>query len=405
MRNLFTIITIASLGFLLTACGSSEAKSDKELAKKKGELEKLRTEQKTVNDKIAVLEDEIARLDTTAGKAKAKLVSLETIGANAFSHYIDLQGRIDAQNVVMVSPRGQGGVVRSIHVKEGQRVSKGQLIVKLDNAIAQQQVDAAAAQIPGLESSVKLAQSVYERQQNLWKNNIGTEVQVLQAKTNAENAEAQLQAAKAQLQLARENAALANVYAEIGGVVDVVNVKIGEFFSPQSAAMPQTGIRIVNTGNLKVKVQVPETYLGKVNAGTKIRVTLPELNNKVIETKVAVVSGLVDATSRTFAVEATIPQDKDLRPNQLAKVQLLDYTNDQAITIPINTLQTDEKGKFVLVAVQEGDKLVTRKKEVVMGELYGSRVEIKSGLAAGEQLIVEGYQSLYDGQIITTSQQ
>lgn len=403
MRHLQTIIAVSSFSMLLLACGGG-AQTDKQLEQKKAELDKLRTEQKDVNDKIAALEEEIAKLDPNSANAKAKLVVLEEIKTGAFSHFIDLQGRVDAQNVVMVSPRGAGGVVRSIHVREGQRVSKGQLIVKLDNAIAQQQVDAAAAQIPGLESSVKLAQSVYERQMNLWKNNIGTEVQVLQAKTNAENAEAQLKAAQANLQLARENANLANVYAEIAGTVDVMNVKIGEFFSPQTAAMPQTGIRIVNSGNLRVKIQVPETYIGRVNNGTRVRITLPELNNKVVESKVTVVSTLVDAVSRTFTVEASIPQEKDLRPNLLAKVQLLDYANEQAITVPINTLQTDDKGKFVLVAVKEGDKMITRKREVVMGELYGDRVEIKSGLAAGDQLIVEGYQSLYDGQEIVTNQ-
>lgn len=403
MRHLQTIIAVSSFSMLLLACGGG-AQTDKQLEQKKAELDKLRTEQKDVNDKIAALEEEIAKLDPNSANAKAKLVVLEEIKTGAFSHFIDLQGRVDAQNVVMVSPRGAGGVVRSIHVREGQRVSKGQLIVKLDNAIAQQQVDAAAAQIPGLESSVKLAQSVYERQMNLWKNNIGTEVQVLQAKTNAENAEAQLKAAQANLQLARENANLANVYAEIAGTVDVMNVKIGEFFSPQTAAMPQTGIRIVNSGNLRVKIQVPETYIGRVNNGTRVRITLPELNNKVVESKVTVVSTLVDAVSRTFTVEASIPQEKDLRPNLLAKVQLLDYANEQAISVPINTLQTDDKGKFVLVAVKEGDKMITRKREVVMGELYGDRVEIKSGLAAGDQLIVEGYQSLYDGQEIVTNQ-
>lgn len=403
MRHLQTIIAVSSFSMLLLACGGG-AQTDKQLEQKKAELDKLRTEQKDVNDKIAALEEEIAKLDPNSANAKAKLVVLEEIKTGAFFHFIDLQGRVDAQNVVMVSPRGAGGVVRSIHVREGQRVSKGQLIVKLDNAIAQQQVDAAAAQIPGLESSVKLAQSVYERQMNLWKNNIGTEVQVLQAKTNAENAEAQLKAAQANLQLARENANLANVYAEIAGTVDVMNVKIGEFFSPQTAAMLQTGIRIVNSGNLRVKIQVPETYIGRVNNGTRVRITLPELNNKVVESKVTVVSTLVDAVSRTFTVEASIPQEKDLRPNLLAKVQLLDYANEQAITVPINTLQTDDKGKFVLVAVKEGDKMITRKREVVMGELYGDRVEIKSGLAAGDQLIVEGYQSLYDGQEIVTNQ-
>lgn len=403
MKNWKILIAIIGISSWLIACGGkNEAGGD--LAKKKAELEKLQNEQKELGTKIAALEAELAKLDTTMVVGKAKLVALETVGTDSFSHFIDLQGRIDAQNVVMVSPRGNGGVVRAVLVKQGQRVSKGQLLLRLDDAIAQQQVDAAAAQIPGLEAQVKLAQSVYERQMNLWKNNIGTEVQVLQAKTTAENAEAQLKAAKANLQLSKENASLSNVYAEMSGVIDVVNIKVGEFFSPQSAAIPASGIRIVNTGDLKVLVQIPETYLGRVKVGTPVRVTLPELNNKVINTKLSVVSNLVDAASRTFTAEASVPHDKDLSPNQLAKVQLLDYSNNQAITIPLNTLQSDEKGKFVLVASQENGKMLARKRDVVAGELYADRVEIKEGLKAGDQIIVAGYQSLYDGQLITTSQ-
>ncbi|MFN4312747.1 MAG: efflux RND transporter periplasmic adaptor subunit [Chitinophagaceae bacterium] len=403
MKNWKILIAIIGISSWLIACGGKN-EADGDLAKKKAELEKLQNEQKELGTKIAALEAELAKLDTTMVVGKAKLVALETVGTDSFSHFIDLQGRIDAQNVVMVSPRGSGGVVRAVLVKQGQRVSKGQLLLRLDDAIAQQQVDAAATQIPGLEAQLKLAQSVYERQMNLWKNNIGTEVQVLQAKTTAENAEAQLKAAKANLQLSKENASLSNVYAEMSGVIDVVNIKVGEFFSPQSAAIPASGIRIVNTGDLKVLVQIPETYLGRVKVGTPVRVTLPELNNKVINTKLSVVSNLVDAASRTFTAEASVPHDKDLSPNQLAKVQLLDYSNNQAITIPLNTLQSDEKGKFVLVASQENGKMLARKRDVVAGELYADRVEIREGLKAGDQIIVAGYQSLYDGQLITTSQ-
>ena len=403
MQKLLNIITVATVVLLLVSCGAADG--NKELTKKKTELEKLKKEQDELAAKISTLEKEIAKLDTSVVITKPKLVAVEPIGNDSFSHYIDLQGKIDAQNVAMVSPRGTGGVVRSIHVKQGQRVSKGQLVLRLDNAIAQQQVDAALAQIPGIEAQVKLAQSVYERQQNLWKNNIGTEVQVLQAKTNAENAAAQLKAAQANLRMAQESAGLANVYAEIDGTIDVVNVRIGEFFSPQSAAMPSSGIRIVNTGNLKVQVQVPENYLGRIKQGTNIRVTLPELNNKVIITKVSVVSPLIDAVSRTFTIEAPIPQDKDFRPNQLAKVQLLDYTNNAAITIPVNVLQNDEAGKYVMVASQENGKMLARKKPVTIGELYGERLEVKSGLSGGEKLIVGGFQGLYDGQLITTSAQ
>ncbi len=401
MKNILKLTTALATVLVFAACGGSSKDDKGALGDKKVQLEKLKKEQADLNGKISKLEDEIAKLDPAAANANAKLVSVTAIGTDSFSHFVDLQGKVDAVNVAMVSPRGQGGVVRAVNVKQGQAVSKGQLILRLDNALASQQLAAAETQIAGLESQLKLAQSVYERTQNLWKNNIGTEVQVLQAKTNAEGAQAQLNAAKANVQLAREAAGQANVYAEMSGVVDVVNVKVGEFFSPQSAAMPQTGIRIVNTGNLKVLVQVPENYINNIKQGAAIRVTFPELDNKVVNTKINVVSKLVDPVTRTFFVEAQLPQDKALKANQIAKVQILDYTNNAAITIPLNTLQTDDKGKFVLVAVNENGKLMARKKVIQIGELYGDQIEVKAGLTQGDQIITDGFQSVYDGQVIT----
>lgn len=400
MKTMIKITTVLVTVLVLAACSGGSKDKKGALGDKKVELEKLKKEQSELNAKINTLEDEIAKLDTNAANANAKLVSVTTIGTDSFSHFVDLQGKVDAVNVAMVAPRGQGGVVRAVNVKQGQAVSKGQLVLRLDNALASQQLAAAETQIAGLESQLKLAQSVYERTQNLWKNNIGTEVQVLQAKTNAEGAQAQLNAAKANVQLAREAAGQANVYAEMSGVVDVVNVKVGEFFSPQSAAMPQTGIRIVNTGDLKVAVQVPENYITNVKEGAAIRVTFPELDNKVVTTKISVVSKLVDPVSRTFFIEAKLPQDKALKANQIAKVQILDYTNNAAITIPLNTLQTDDKGKFVLVAANENGKLIARKKEIQIGKLYGDQIEVKAGLAQGDQVITDGFQNVYDGQAV-----
>jgi len=396
LKTLLAAIFVVSV----VACGSSSKEGKGDLSGKKSQLEKLKGDQEKLAGEIKKLEEEIAKTDPSV-VAKPKLVALATIGADSFSHFIDLQGKIDAQNVAMVSPRGPGGVVRAVYVKQGQSVRQGQLVLKLDNAIALQQLEATRSQIAGLESQVKLAESIYQRQQNLWKDNIGTEVQVLQAKTNAENAAAQLKAAQGQVKVAEENAGLANVYAEISGTIDVVNVRVGEFFSPQSAAMAASGIRIVNTGDLKVLVQVPENYSERINTGSILKVTLPEINNKVIYSKVSVAGKLIDPISRTFFIEGKIPQDKDIKPNQIAKVQILDYKNNAALTIPVNTLQTDDKGKYVLVAVTESGKMYARKKQVTIGELYGDQLEVKSGLATGDKIITEGFQSLYDGQLIT----
>lgn len=403
MRQHIAVAVTILLTLTLASCGAGKKDEKGALTDKKIELEKLKKEQAEINTQITVLEKEITALDPSIDMSKAKLVTIETIASDSFNHFIDLQGKIDAQNIAMVSPKGQGGVITGVYVKQGQRVSKGQLILKLDNAIAQQSVVAAQQQIGGIKAQLAQAQSIYERQQNLWKQNIGTEIQVLNAKTNVEAMQSQLRSAEANVRLAQEQANLSNVQAAISGVIDVVNVSVGEFFSAASAGNPASGIRIVNTGDLKLVVQVPENYLAKVKIGSPVRITLPESGNKVIESKITVVGNFIDPVSRTFFIEAKVPQDNAIKPNQIAKAQILDYANTAATTVPVNILQTDDKGKYVMVAVTEKGKLLARKRTVIIGELYNDRLEVKSGLMPGDVIIIDGFQSLYDGQFITTT--
>jgi membrane fusion protein, multidrug efflux system len=402
MRQMLNIMAVAFIAVVFTACGGGSAKDEKgELGDKKVKLEKLKKEQETINRQVSDLEKEIEILDPSAA-AKPKLVAVTTIGTDTFSHYIDLQGKIDAQNVAYVSPRGQGGTIKAIYVRQGQNVRKGQVILRLDDVLARQGLASAQQRIAGIEAQAKLAQSIYERRQNLWKQNIGSEVEVLNAKTNAEAAQSQLNAAREEVKLAQEQVNLSNVTAEISGTVDQLNVRVGEFFSPQSAANPSSGISIVNTGELKILVQVPENYLGRVTEGSTLEVTLPE-SNKSFTTRISVAGKLIDPNTRSFYIEGKLPAGtKDLRPNQIAMVRIKDYATPNAITIPVNTLQNDEKGKYVMVAVKEKDKLIARKKQVVVGELYGDKLEVRSGLATGDVLITDGFQNLYDGQLITT---
>lgn len=379
---------IMTLSIFLAACGSSTKEEKGELNDKKAKLEKLKGDQKKISTEIIELEKEITKLDPNAGpKEKEKLVTLSVIEPGRFTHYIDLQGKIDAQNIAYVTPRGMGGMVTAIHVKQGQQVRKGQLLLQLDNSIGRRQVDQ-------LETQLSYAKDIYQRQQNLWNQNIGTEVQLLTAKNNVETIQKQIATAREQL-------AEANVYAQISGVADVVDIKVGETFSPQTAAM--SGIRIVNTNDLKIVAAVPENYLGKVNAGSNLLVTLPEQNNDTLRVKVNFVGKVIDPNTRSFNIEARIPTEKNLKPNQLAMVKIQDYVSSTAISVPVNTLQNDDKGKFVMVAAKENGKMVARKRPVIIGELYGDRLEVKSGLQTGDTLIVEGFQGLYDGQLITTS--
>lgn len=397
MRSILTgtlMITVLSAGLL--ACGGGKEKG--KVGDLKAKIEKLKGEQKKTNDELSKLEAELEKLDPST--VKAKFVSVATIGSGAFDHYIDLQGKIDAKNSGYVAPKGQAGVVRALYVKQGDHVSKGQTLAKLDDVVQRQAVVGAQQQAAVLKAQLDLAKTTYERQKNLWTNNIGSEMQVLQAKTNMEALTSQLRGAEAQVQQAKEALSFTNVTADISGIVDQVNVKVGEIFSGMAGTVPQ--IAIVNTSVLKLIVNVPETYIDRIKVGTPLKITLPDANNKEITGKASVVSKLIDPTTRSFYVEATVPQDPAIRANQLAKVQIQDYATSDAITIPVNTLQTDNEGKFVLVAVKEGNNLVARKKRVIVGELYRDQLEIKSGLTNGDQLITEGFQSLHEGQVVTT---
>jgi membrane fusion protein (multidrug efflux system) len=376
MKTMYRISALA-LVLVMAACGSTTSDKKNDLEKKKAELAEAKKTQQATNDKIATLEKEIA-----------KLVSLVNIESARFAHYVDLKGSIDAENIAFVTPRGPGGQVKAIYVKQGDNVRQGQLLMKLDDAVTQQQMEAVKVQL-------SLAQTTYDRRKKLWDQNIGTEIELLQAKNTVDNLNKQIDLLKEQLDQA-------NVYAGMSGVADEVKIKVGEFFSPASASM--SGIKIVNTNNLKVITAVPENYLGRVGVGSNLLITLPELGSDTIRTKVTVVGKLIDPSTRSFTVEAKIPSGKKLRPNQLAIVRIQDYAAANAITIPVSSLQSDEKGKFVLVAVQEGAKLVARKKEVVIGELYGNNLEIRSGLQPGDKLITEGAQGLYDGQTVITSE-
>ncbi len=387
MKSTYNIIGAVAVVLFMAACGAASEGDKKGLDKKKAQLEELKEKQSKTGEEITKLEKEIATLDTGAVRAdKPKLVVLTTLNTAAFTHYIDLQGKVDAENSIIVTPRGAGGQVKGLYVKQGDNVRKGQLLMKLDDAVTRQQIEQATVQL-------NLAKTLYERRKNLWDQKIGTEVEVIQAKSNVDNLEKQID-------LLKEQSSMSNVYADLGGVAERVNIRVGEMFSPSSAAM--VGITIVNTSNLKVTANVPEAYQTKVKVGTNLVVTLPEDNNKSINTKVSVSGKLIDPSTRSFYIEGRISGNSGFRPGQIAMVRIQDYAVPDAITIPINTIQNDDKGKFVMVAVVENGKKVAKKKPVTVGQLYGDKLEVKSGLQVGEVLISDGFQGLYDGQLIIT---
>ena len=275
-------------------------------------------------------------------------------------------------------------------------VKKGQLLLKLDDAIQQQNLVAARQGLESIKTQLSYAKNIYQRQKNLWDQNIGTEVQLITAKNNVATLENQLLTSQENIKVVLEQVKTAMVYSDVNGIADMVTVRQGEIFGSPGSGV----IKIVNNSSLKVVSNIPENYLGTVGKGSAVIVVLPDVN-KTINTTVSFVGASIDIINRGFVVEAKLPADALLKPNQIAMMKIKDYAAANSITIPLNTLQNDEKGKFVMIASSENGKLIARKRPVNIGSLNGNLLEIKTGLKVGDALITEGFGSLYEGQLLT----
>lgn len=363
---------------LLSAC-SQENKSD--LQSKRDELAQLKSQQTELNTKIKALESELTKLDPKkAENTRIKDVTVSPISATTFRHFVELQGTIDAKNNVEVSPKS-GGVITAVYVREGDQVRAGQAIAKVDDQLLRESISEVKTQL-------SLANTVFEKQEALWKQQIGTEIQYLQTKNNKESLERRLSTLNTQL-------GQSTVTAPISGVVDQVHIKVGQ------SAMPGVGlVRVVNLSQLKVVARVSDSYSGSVRKGDAITVEFPDINRRLNST-ISFVATTVDPLSRTFTIEAPLPSDKALKPNMLARVKINDQTQAKAIVINENLIQDTENGKLVYVAVNEGGKKIAKAKTIKTGQAYGGQIEVTQGLQSGDQIVTAGYQDLTDGQPIS----
>ncbi len=372
-------ILIPSVALVMLACGGEEKKGG--LQGKKQELAKLKAEQRDLEHKIKALEGEVARLDTAGtAQTRVKAVAVQELVPEVFRHYIDLQGAVDAKNSVLVTPKS-GGVVTSMYVKEGDFVKAGSLIARVDDSILRESIEEVKTQL-------SLAGTLYDKQKNLWDQKIGTELQYLQAKNNKESLEKRLATLNAQLSQSA-------IVSPMAGVVDLVNVKVGEMAAPGMGV-----VRVVNLSNLKVTAKVSDTYVASVKKGDEVLVKFPDLQREY-KARVSFVSTTVDPLSRTFTVEANLPSAKDLKPNMMAQVQINDAVRKDALVIDQNYVQHTENGQLVYVAVTEAGKKVAKAREVKTGLVYNGKAEVLQGLSAGDQVITNGYQEVTDGQLIS----
>lgn len=383
MNAKFSVLIII---LALMSCGSEPEQTTGIDAKLK-ELETLKTEMAALSAKIKTTEEEIIKMDPSRG-IKPKLVSTATITPEGFNHYIDLQGVVSSKNISYVAPRnGMGGYVKQLYIKAGQNVKKGQLIMKLDDQVLRQSIESVKTQLG-------LAKNIYDRTKNLWDQNIGTEVQLLTAKNNVEALENQIKTQEEQLKTFL-------VYADQNGVADIVNIRVGELFTGMGATGPQ--IQIVNNANLSINIEIPENYTGIIKQGAKVLVEIPAISKK-FETRIDRIAQSINAASRGFTAECSIPNSAGLKPNMSAYTKILNHSNSKAMVIPVNIIQTDEKGKYIYAMQEKDGKKIAVKKPVTIGQLYDDNIEILSGLVSGDQIITQGHQNLYEGQFIEDSQ-
>lgn len=373
------ILGISSIALLLglAACGGND---------KEKQLEELKAEQEKIEEQIAALEEELkAEGKLAANEKKTVPVTVQTITQDTFRHYLEVQGKVDFDQNVLVSAKVPG-VLTSLRVERGDRVSKGQTMATIDAQVLEQS-------LAEIRTRLDLARIAYEKQKNLWDQKIGTEMQYLTAKNNKEALERSL----ATLQQQRDQY---NIKAPISGVVDDVVPNTGESVAPGMGI-----IRVVNTDGGKIVAEVSEAYQAKINKGDDAVVFFPDLNQEV-ETKVDVVGNFINPTSRTFTIELRLKNGKtiNLKPNMVAVVRIQDYKNESTIVLPVNLVQRDEKTEYVYVAKKEGDKYVATRKEVKTGMTYKGNVEVLSGLSANDQVITAGYQSVNEGQPVVFTQ-
>lgn len=357
--------SLSLIALVAAACNSTSPTPQQQLAQ-------LRTQRDKLNEQIAKLE---AGLDSTSSNRKAIAVSVSQLQPQPFTNYIEVQGKVDAEKNVNVSAEVPA-VVTAIYVKAGDHVSSGQTLAQLDNSVVRNG-------IAQLESQLAYAKNIYERQKNLWDQNIGTEVQLLTAKNNYENLVKQVEVQKSQLDMYR-------IKSPISGVVDEVALKLGQSVSP---GIPT--FRVVNMQDLKVVGQIGETQIGRVKTGAPVELVFPDLRD-TLRTRLTYVSKVVDPVSRAFNVEIRLPHTERFHPNMLSVIRVVSYSNAQAIQVPISVIQHDNKGDYVYIARDNKAHRAT----VNINQTYDGMAEITEGLQDGDQLIVSGYNDVNEGDTL-----
>ena len=378
------IIVLLFISLFVVSCGNSEKRSLSEIIKTE-DLEAIKSKKIELSKQQSALTAQIDQLDAAINKLDPNknfpLISTIVVNDTVFNHFTEVQGDVATKENILIYPEFAGLLTR-VYVKEGDKVTKGQVLAKIDDG-------GLSSQLAQIEAQASLAKTTFERQKRLWEQNIGSEIQYLEAQTTYEATQNSVNQLRTQL-------GKSTVRAPFSGVIDEVISDQGQVVTPGQNQL----FRLVNLSNMYVQASVPENYLNKIQTGTSVFVEIGAIG-KQFEGKVRQVGNFINPNNRTFQIEVAIPNEEGLvKPNLIATVKLNDYSAENAVIIPENTIQKNSMGEsLVFILEPETDSTgVAKRVKVETGYSYGESVEVLKGLKPGDLLITEGGKSLRDQQ-------
>ena len=381
MKNIFLLLTLA---ILTISCGG-DSKSitatieNKDLKKIREKRNELITEQATIAGKLKIIDAAISKLDTIK---KYPLVTAFQVKTINFNHFLELQGSVATKQNLILYPEFSG-LLTKVYVKEGQKVSKGQLLATIDDG-------GLSEQVAQMEVQLSLAKTTFERQKRLWEQKIGSEIEFLQAKATYEGQENAVNQMKSQL-------AKTSVRAPFSGIIDDIITEQGTVVGAGASQL----LRIVNLDNMYIEAEVPEVYLSRIVPGKTVEVYFPVLG-ETLNTKVNQVSNFINPSNRTFKITILIKnKEKLIKPNLTAKIKINDYTNEQAVLIPQSIISENSLGEqyiFIAQNINKDNEATAKKMIVKTGKTQGDFLEVLEGLASNDIIINEGARNVKDGQ-------
>lgn len=375
MKNIFILFLVISL----TSCSENstlqsilESNNVEQIKLKRKEVSAAQQE---FSNKLQIIDIKLEELNTNP---QLPIVEVLSVNPVIFEHYIQVQGSVKSDELINIFPEFSG-IAKAIYVKSGDVVKKGQPLMKIDDGGLKEQLSQ-------LKIGFKLTKTTFERQKRLWDQNIGSEIKFLETKSMYEAQKQGINQLKKQIKKTL-------IEAPFSGTIDNVVVKKGEVVYPGRSNL----MMLLNLDNLYIESNVPEKHIASINSGNKAIVHFPLLD-KTISTTIRQSGSYINPINRTFKIEMDIEKnDLNIKPNLNSKVKINDYSNDSALMVNQNFISIDSDNKeYVYKIYEKNNKTYVSKTIISTGKNDGIKIEVLSGLNAGDKVVYEGIRKLVD---------